>query len=177
VIRVVRYRSLCLLFAKCISHFFSDVTACFDWRIACDLVQLYFTYESPGKHRIKFSAQETSVSTMSAQRATKFIHLRPCKATVVHSLKEYDLAARIHFYSWFLQSVHDGEVEPHFVLLVWVLVFVTWKGESSEQPALECRIFRTHSRTPTSCRKKIVFGVRRVHGVRCQQFAGKNSRE
>ena len=173
----VRYGSLCLLCVKCISHFFSDVTACFDWRIACDLVQLYFIYESPGKCRRKFSAQEKSVSTKSARRATKFLHLRPCKATIVHSLKEYDLAARIRFCSRLLQSVHDGEFEPHFVFLVWILVFVMWRGEFSEQPILECRIFRIYSRNPTSWRKKMVFGVRRVHGVRLQQFAGKNSRK
>jgi len=173
VITDVRCGSLCLLFLKCISHFCSDVTACFDWWIACDLVQLYFTCESPGKCHRKFSALETT----SAWRATKFLYLQPCKVTVVYSLKEHDLAARMHFCSQFLQSVQDGEVEPHFVFLVRVLVFVTWRGEFSEQPVLECRIFSTYSRNPTSWRKKFVFVVRRVHGVRCQQFTGKNSRE
>lgn len=80
-------------------------------------MQLYFTYESPGKRRRNFSAQDTSVST-SVRRATKFSHLRSCKATVVHSLKEYGLAARICFCSRVHQSVHDGEFEPHFVFLV-----------------------------------------------------------
>jgi hypothetical protein len=70
-------------------------------------------------------------------------------------LKEYDLAARIRFCSWFLQSVHDGEFEPYFVFLVWVLIFVMWRDEFSEQPVQECKIFRTYSRTPTSWRKKI----------------------
>jgi hypothetical protein len=48
----------------------------------------------------------------SAQRATKFLQLWLCKATVVHASKKHDPAARIHFCCRFLQSVHDGEVDP-----------------------------------------------------------------
>jgi hypothetical protein len=59
-----------------------------------------------------FSAQGTSVSKTSARRATKLLQLLLCKATVVHALKEHDPVARIHFCNWFLQSVHDGEVDP-----------------------------------------------------------------
>lgn len=58
-----------------------------------------------------FSAQETSVLKTSAQRATKFLQLWLCKATVVHASKKHDPAARIHFCCQFLQSVHDGEVD------------------------------------------------------------------
>jgi hypothetical protein len=36
----------------------------------------------------------------------KIVKLRPCKATVVHALKEHDLVARIHFCNRFLQSGH-----------------------------------------------------------------------
>ena len=31
------------------------------------------------------------------------------------------------------------------MILVWVLVFVTWRGKFWEQPVLECRIFRNYS--------------------------------
>lgn len=47
---------------------------------------------------------------------------RPCKATVVHALKEHDPGIRIHFGNWFLQSVYDGEVHQQLVLFsneVW----------------------------------------------------------
>jgi hypothetical protein len=30
-------------------------------------------------------------------------------------LKEHDPVARIHLCNWFLQAVHDGEVDPQFV--------------------------------------------------------------
>jgi hypothetical protein len=40
------------------------------------------------------------------------------KTTVVHALKERDPVARIRFCNWFLQSVHDGVVDPqHFSLM------------------------------------------------------------
>jgi hypothetical protein len=55
----------------------------------------------------------TSCSKNISPRATKLLQLRPCKATVVHALKEHVLLARIHFCNQFLQSVHN-EAEPHF---------------------------------------------------------------
>ena len=64
---------------------------------------------------------------------------------VVHALKEHDLIGRLHFYSQFLQSVHDGEVEPHLVFFFyWGLVFIILIGEFLEQPVLEYRKSRTY---------------------------------
>jgi hypothetical protein len=37
------------------------------------------------------------------------------KTTLVYALKEHDPIARIHFCNWFLQSVHDGEVDAQLV--------------------------------------------------------------
>jgi len=59
-----------------------------------------------------FSAQVMCVSKTFPQRATKLSQLRPCKATVIHALKEHVLVARITFCNQFLQSVHD-EADPH----------------------------------------------------------------
>jgi hypothetical protein len=36
-------------------------------------------------------------------------------AMIVHALKEYGLVAKIHFYSWFLRSAHNGEAYPQLV--------------------------------------------------------------
>jgi DNA-binding transcriptional MocR family regulator len=58
-------------------------------------------------------AQETGISKSSAARATKQLKLRPYQATAVHTLKLRDSASRINFCNWFLQSVHDGEVDPY----------------------------------------------------------------
>jgi hypothetical protein len=60
------------------------------------------------------SAQETSVAKTSARKSKKLIQLQPCKAMLVHALKEHDPVARIHFCNRFLPSVHDGEVDPVF---------------------------------------------------------------
>jgi hypothetical protein len=34
---------------------------------------------------------------------------------VIHAFKEHDPVARINFCNWFLQSVHDEEVDPQLV--------------------------------------------------------------
>jgi len=79
------------------------------------LGQLYFKYESAGKCHRKNLRSEVSISKTSAWRAKKLLQMQPCKTMVVHALKEHDLVGRLYFYSQFLQSVNDGEVEPHLV--------------------------------------------------------------
>jgi hypothetical protein len=68
--------------------------------------------ETSPRNFLKCLAQEMSISKSSSQKATKLLKLRPYNTTVVHALKEHDPVARIHFYNWFLQSVHDGVVDP-----------------------------------------------------------------
>jgi pyrimidine deaminase RibD-like protein len=36
--------------------------------------------------------------------------LRPCKATVVDTLQPCNQAGRVHFCSWFLWSVDEGDI-------------------------------------------------------------------
>jgi hypothetical protein len=43
----------------------------------------------------------------------KLLKLQLYKVTVVHILQACDSARRINFCNWLLQSVHDGEVDPH----------------------------------------------------------------
>jgi hypothetical protein len=59
--------------------------------------------------------QETDgIWKSSAAKAMKLLKLRPCKATVVHVLQPRDLGSRINLFNWFLQSVHDGEIDHHW---------------------------------------------------------------
>jgi hypothetical protein len=51
------------------------------------------------------------VSKSSARMATKFLKPRPYKTTVIHVLQLYNPASRVHFCSWFLQSVIEGEID------------------------------------------------------------------
>jgi hypothetical protein len=53
----------------------------------------------------------------SALNATILLKLWPYKITVVHALKEHDLVVRINTCNWFLQSVHDGEINPQLVFI------------------------------------------------------------
>jgi thioesterase domain-containing protein len=64
------------------------------------------------KKSLKRLAQETGVSNSSAGRATQLLKLRPYKTTVIHALQPRDPASRVHFCSWFLQSVVEGETHP-----------------------------------------------------------------
>jgi transposase len=61
--------------------------------------------------------QEAGVSKSSARRATQLLKLRPYKTTVIHALQPRDAASRVHFCSWFLQSVVEGEIDPQFLFV------------------------------------------------------------
>jgi hypothetical protein len=62
---------------------------------------------------LKCLAQETGGSKSSARMATQLLKLRPYKTTVIHALQPRDPASRVHFCSWFLQSVVEGELYLH----------------------------------------------------------------
>jgi hypothetical protein len=40
------------------------------------------------------------------------LKLRPYKTTVIHALQPLDPASKVYFYSWFLQPVFEGEIDP-----------------------------------------------------------------
>jgi hypothetical protein len=65
---------------------------------------------------LKHLAQETGVSKSSARTAAQLLKLRPYKTTVIHALQQHDPASRVHFCSWFLQSVVKGEIDPQLTL-------------------------------------------------------------
>jgi hypothetical protein len=69
--------------------------------------------EHTPRKSLKRLAQETWVSKSSARGATQLLKLKPCKTTVIYaSLRARNLARRIHFCSWFPQSVAKGEINP-----------------------------------------------------------------
>jgi hypothetical protein len=66
---------------------------------------------TPGKS-LKQLAQETGVSKSSGRSTTQLLKYIPYKTTVIHSLEPCNPAIRVHFCSWFLQSVIEGEIDP-----------------------------------------------------------------
>jgi hypothetical protein len=52
------------------------------------------------------------MSEPSARRVTQLLKLRPYKTRVIHALQPCDPAGRVHFSSWFLQAVIEGEIDP-----------------------------------------------------------------
>jgi hypothetical protein len=65
--------------------------------------------EHTPRKSLKRLAQETGVSKPSTRTATQLLNLRPYKTRVIHTLQPRDPACRVHFCSWFLQSVFEAE--------------------------------------------------------------------
>ncbi|PNF13606.1 hypothetical protein B7P43_G17663 [Cryptotermes secundus] len=79
----------------------------------CDLWSLGVILDTGAKleHTLKHPAQEIGVSKSSALKLT------PYKTTAIHNLQPRDSASRVHFCSWFPQSVAEGETDPQFTCL------------------------------------------------------------
>jgi hypothetical protein len=69
------------------------------------------TLEHAPRKSLKCLAQESEVSESSARMATQFLKLIQCETTLIHALQPCDSAGRVHFCSWFLQSVIEGEID------------------------------------------------------------------
>jgi hypothetical protein len=61
---------------------------------------------------LKCLAQETGMSKSTSRTATQLLKLRLYRTTVIHALQQRDPASRVHFCSWFLQSVVEGTIDP-----------------------------------------------------------------
>jgi hypothetical protein len=57
-------------------------------------------------------ARQSGVPVGSAWTATKFLHIRPYKVTVVPEIKPVDYGKRVRFRNWFISHVHDGLLDP-----------------------------------------------------------------
>jgi hypothetical protein len=64
------------------------------------------------------------VSNSKARTATQLLKLTLYKTKVItHALQPRDPSSRVHFFSWFLQSVVEGEIEPQLTFFsdeVWL---------------------------------------------------------
>jgi hypothetical protein len=67
--------------------------------------------EHAPRESLKRLAQETGASKFSARMATQLLKLRPYKTTVIHALQLRNPIHRVHFCSWFLQSIIEGEID------------------------------------------------------------------
>lgn len=74
-----------------------------------------FKYESAGKCSRKFLSSGEECFKNVSTKGHKIVTIVTCMAMIVYALKEHDLVAKIHCYSWFLQSAHNGEVYPQLV--------------------------------------------------------------
>jgi hypothetical protein len=57
-------------------------------------------------------AQQGGVSVGSEWKATKLLHIRPYKITVVPEIKSVDYEKRVTFFNWLIKHVHDGLTDP-----------------------------------------------------------------
>jgi hypothetical protein len=60
-------------------------------------------------------AQKAGLSKSSARRAAQLQKLSLYRTTVSHALYPRDLAGRVNFFSWVLQSVVEGEIDPQLI--------------------------------------------------------------
>jgi hypothetical protein len=67
--------------------------------------------ERTPRKSLKCLAQETGVLKASASKASQLLKFSPYKTTVIHTLQPCNLASRVHFCSWFLQSAVEGEID------------------------------------------------------------------
>ena len=81
------------------------------------LDEIGFRLEQSPQKSLRRLAQQVGVSKSSVQLATKLLKLKPYKTRIVHQLMLPDNAARINFCNWYLQSVHDGLVDPTLVFI------------------------------------------------------------
>jgi hypothetical protein len=73
--------------------------------------------EHTPRKSLKRLAQDNGASKSSARTAKQLPKLRPYKTTVIHALQPRDSASRVHFCSWFLQSVVEGEIHSQWSFL------------------------------------------------------------
>jgi hypothetical protein len=99
---------------------------CSDYYIRARLINFVgFLKQIPPRNAIlkllHYRAQETAVSKSSA-RTSKLLKLRPYRTTVIHALQPRDPVSRVHFCSWFLQYVVEGDRSVIDILFWWNVV-------------------------------------------------------
>jgi hypothetical protein len=75
-------------------------------------------------------------------------------------LKEHDLAARINFCSWFLWSIHDGELHPQLMFFSDEAWFSLCGEVNSQNNSTDVQKIQDSFTNFLFMMKKLVFGVR-----------------
>jgi hypothetical protein len=101
---------------------------------------------------LKHPAQETKVSKSSARRATQLLKLKSYKTTVNHlRLAATWSSWQDSFFSWFLQSTVEGEIDPQLTFFsdeVWFRLegYINkqnnryWSSQNPHLPTKSCSI-------------------------------------
>jgi hypothetical protein len=66
--------------------------------------------EHTSRKSLKLVAQETEVSKSNGKIATHLLKLVPYETTFIHALQSCNPAGSVHFCTWFLQSIIEGEI-------------------------------------------------------------------
>jgi hypothetical protein len=69
-------------------------------------------------------AQQSGVSVVSAWKATKLLHIRLYKITVVPEIKPVEFEKRARFCNWFISHVHDGLIDPRLTFFTAATFFL-----------------------------------------------------
>jgi hypothetical protein len=66
---------------------------------------------------LKHLAQEIAVPKSSARSATQLLEIYTLQITLIHTFQLHNPANRLHFCSWLLQSVAEGEIKQQLTSL------------------------------------------------------------
>jgi hypothetical protein len=75
-------------------------------------------FEHTPRKSLKCLAQETGASKSSTRMITQLVKLSPYKTTIIHALQPRNPASRVHFCSWFLQSVIKCEIDLQLIFFL-----------------------------------------------------------
>ena len=95
-------------------------------------MQLCFKYESAGKYHGIFLRSGDECFENICVKGHKIVLTVTMSGNGSSYLKERDPLARLYFCNLFLQSVQDGEVEPHLVIFSYEPWFLL-SGEVNSQ--------------------------------------------
>jgi hypothetical protein len=88
------------------------------------LDDIFRRLENSPRKPLRRLALKISVSVGSAWAATKLMHIRPHKITVVPKINPVDYLKRVRFCSWFINHVHDGLIDSKLTFSQMRLILI-----------------------------------------------------
>jgi hypothetical protein len=86
----------------------------------------------------------------------KLLDLWPYIVAIVHALQPCDPACRINFCIWFLQSVHDGEVDPYLTFFQMKCGFICTDLFPHKIISTGVLLIDTESESSSSCHESLL---------------------